>query len=422
MQTLRESTPLTEAAPTGTSPTEFPIHVITPGWGSSGYYSPEVCEAAAGLVQPGTQMFLDHSSESERVDRPERSVRDIAAVVTEAGSWDAQAQAIVAKCRPLAEYRDTIAELAPFIGLSITGAATDVYSGEAEGRRGPIIEGLARIDSIDFVTRAGRGGKVLAVLESARGGKHADRIAEASANERREQLESAIRAAYVTKGDYCWVSDFDETHVWFRFEPRDGASAWYQQSYQITDTDEVALVGDMIEVRQVTRFVPVEKSDLAEKNVPATRLADTTTESKEDTMPQIQIEEAEHQRLLDAAGRVETLEAERVAATERAEQAEAALAESNRIAAARAVITAQATEAGVTFTALEERGLLADLPASEDGSLDEAAFTTTVDEAATASRSVRDSGKVTGFGAPLNESKNTNTESPRVSPWGRKEA
>jgi hypothetical protein len=421
MQTLRESTPLTEAAPTGAGPTEFPIHVITPGWGSSGYYSPEVCEAAAGLVQPGTQMFLDHPSESERVDRPERSVRDIAAVVTEAGTWDAEAQAIVAKCRPLAEYRDTIAELAPFIGLSITGAATDVYSGEAEGRRGPIIEGLARIDSIDFVTRAGRGGKVLSVLESARGGKHADRLAEASANERRDQLESAIRAAHVTKGDYCWVSDFDEAHVWFRFEPRDGASAWYQQGYQTTDTDEVALLDDLTKVRQVTRFVPVEKSDLTE-NVPATRLADTTTESKEDTMPQIQIEEAEHQRLLDAAGRVETLEAERVAATERAEQAEAALAESNRIAAARAVIATRATEAGVTFTALEERGLLADLPTSEDGNLDEAAFTATVDEAATASKSVRDSGKVTGFGATLNESKNTITESPRVSPWGRKEA
>jgi hypothetical protein len=51
--------------------------------------------------------------------------------------------------------------------VSILGDATDIYEGEAEGRRGRIIEGLAKVHSVDFVTRAGRGGQVLQVLESA---------------------------------------------------------------------------------------------------------------------------------------------------------------------------------------------------------------------------------------------------------------
>ena len=53
------------------------IKLITPGWGSSGYYSPAVLEAAGTdrVFPRGTQMFLDHPGSTERPDRPERSVR-----------------------------------------------------------------------------------------------------------------------------------------------------------------------------------------------------------------------------------------------------------------------------------------------------------------------------------------------------------
>ena len=62
-------------------------------------------------------------------------------------------------------------------------------------------------------------------------------------------------------------------------------------------------------------------------------------------------------------------------------------AEHRRTTRAREVIAERAREAGVRFTPLEERGLLANLPTGEDGGLDEAAFTTSVDEAAARSPS-----------------------------------
>lgn len=102
-----------------------------------------------------------------------------------------------------------------------------------------------------------------------------------------------------------------------------------------------------------------------------------------------QIEESRLRELEEAHGRVPTLESERDAERTRAEAAEAratALEEANAQRARRdragEIIADRAGEAGVTFTALESRGLVADLPLTESGDLDETAFTTAVDEAA----------------------------------------
>lgn len=116
-------------------------------------------------------------------------------------------------------------------------------------------------------------------------------------------------------------------------------------------------------------------------------------------MGTIQVDEAEHGRLSEAAGRVPTLESERDTERQRADAAEARLAERDRVDAARTIIDARATEAGVTFTALETRGLLAQLPVAESGDLDEATFTTSVDEQAAAKAQEAGAGHVRGFGA-----------------------
>ena len=65
------------------APGKIKVGLITPGTGSSGYYSQQVLEnAARDRVWPkGTHVFFDHPSESEMHDRPERSVRDLAAVL-----------------------------------------------------------------------------------------------------------------------------------------------------------------------------------------------------------------------------------------------------------------------------------------------------------------------------------------------------
>ncbi len=148
----------------------LPVMLINPGWGSSGYYSPDVLEAAGidRVFPRGTQMYIDHPSATERMDRPERSVRDLVAVLETDGIWQAngaKGPGIYAQAKVFEGWRPFIAEVGPHIGLSIRAAA-EIGSGEAEGRKGRIVERLIEAVSVDFVTKAGRGGQVLEAIES----------------------------------------------------------------------------------------------------------------------------------------------------------------------------------------------------------------------------------------------------------------
>lgn len=165
--TVTESTTLAEATrgqPTGG---RMRIKLIDTGWGSSGYYSPQVLAEAAksGVFPAGTHMYLDHPSASEAVDRPERSVRDLAAVLTSPATFDQGA--LYAEARVFAPFQQLLAEQADAIGVSIRAAGTAEY-GEAEGRSGQIITALTEGLSVDFVTKAGRGGAIVSLLEAAR--------------------------------------------------------------------------------------------------------------------------------------------------------------------------------------------------------------------------------------------------------------
>jgi len=147
------------------------LKIISPGWGSSGYYAPDVLkEDGPRAFQAGTQMYLDHPSESEARDRPERSVRDLAAVTISDAMYQENGPTgpgLYAKASVLPHYKDVIEALAPHIGVSIR-AHGSFKPGEAEGRAGRIIEKINRAESVDFVTKPGRGGQVLALMESIR--------------------------------------------------------------------------------------------------------------------------------------------------------------------------------------------------------------------------------------------------------------
>lgn len=368
------------------------VEFITPGWGSSGYYSRQVLEAAAPLFEAGTHMYFDHPSTTERQDRPERSVRDLAAVITES-AIDKTTGAITGRVKPLAAYKDLLTDetFAKNVGLSIRGSATDVVVGEAEGRTGPIIEGLAAIDSVDFVTRAGRGGRVLSVLESAG-------VAEATASDRHRQLVDAVRAEHGGPDIWAWVRDVDaeQTRLWFEVHTENDGSHTYEQSYTVADNDaDVALVGDPIEVSRLTTYVPVN---------PAGR---TTEESQEDTMPQI--EEARLRELEEAAGRVQTLEAERDTERQGRETAERERDQLRATEAARSHARTRVTAANADLPAATVDRVVAEatrtVPLTESGDLDTAALDTAVDTARTAEESylagiarAAGVGTVTGFG------------------------
>lgn len=399
---VHETTPLGEAGASTSSTGRLKVQAISAGLGSSGYYSPDVLREAAKneLIKKGTPLFFDHATESEQRERPERSVRDIAAHFTGPAVYDEKAQALVGEIDVRSDCREMVTEMAPFIGLSISGSATDITEGDVDGRRVPIVEGLAAIDSVDLVTRAGRGGMFL--LESARPSKVNARaiehgVTEATVNDTREALQQLLRDAYGGEKTWVWVRDFDESTVWFEVENGED-SGIFGQSYTQTDSGAVELQGDRGEVRVVTTYVSTTRSD--SNNPP-------TEETTEVTMGTIQVDEAEHRRVTEEAGRVATLESERDTEKARADKAEGEIARRDRVGEAEKIISEKATAGEVSFNALESDGLLAKLPVTEAGELDKDAFGKTVDAAVeekkTADAKAREAageGRVRTFGKP----------------------
>lgn len=403
---LTETAAISEKAAAAAKDTGvLPIQFISPGWGSSGYYSPQVLEQAAAdnVIPAGTHMYADHPTDGEHFERPGRSIKDLMAVTVEDAKLSTDG-ALIGKVHVVPAWRDLLETVRDHIGVSIRASATDIVEGEAEGRRGGIIEGLvAPVMSVDFVTRAGRGGKVLQVLESADTNRRAlDRgVEEATVNDTREALQTALRDAYATAKDtWLYVRDFDESTVWFEVEGSGDNAGIYGQPYD-EDSGDVTLTGTRTEVRVQTTYVPVTRPD---SNTP------TTTESLEDNMAKIQIEETEHTRLTETAGRVDALESENVTLKTRADVAESKLATYERNEAARKVIAESASKANVAFTDREVKGFLADVVVKEDGTIDSEKFTALVDEEAAAKKVAEGAGSVSGYGGPVGIVAGTNGE------------
>lgn len=406
---LEETGRISEAAAAEAKSTgKMLVQHISPGWGSSGYYSAEVLEQAVAdqLIPAGTHMYADHPTEDEAKTRPVRSIKDLMSVTTEPARLATQEDVargadlggLVSEVDIVPTYRPLVEHLKDAIGVSIRGDG-ELVEGTAEGRTGKIVESLAHVKSVDWVTRAGARGKVLSLVESARTTERvmARGVSESTANDTRDALQTVVRDAYGGDKTYVWVRDFDPnpevTTVWFEVEAPEGEdSGIFAQTY--TDDDGViALSGDRAEVRVVTNYVPATRPD-----------STTTTESQKETpMGKKEIEESEHARLTEAAGRVDVLESENVTLKAQVASFEEAEAKRTRESNARSIVEARATEAGVAYNDREVAGFLYELPLTEDGALDEAKFTTAVDEDAAKRKADGGTGRVTGHGAPITE-------------------
>jgi hypothetical protein len=146
---------------------EYPIKLISPGRGTSGYYTSDVLQKAAEskVFKAGTQMFWNHDTDAEESQRPEGDLNRLAAVTTSDATWDESGRdgpGLYARAKVFSDYADKVKEKGPHIGLSIRagGARDDVKEGP-DGKRGVITE-LRNAHSVDFVTKAGRDGKVFA--------------------------------------------------------------------------------------------------------------------------------------------------------------------------------------------------------------------------------------------------------------------
>lgn len=242
------------------------LRVIDAGIGSSGIYPASTIESAAPLVAPGTPIYADHPTVSEGYERPERSVRDLVGFIEGTGRYVAESHSIEAEASIIPQWREPLAAMHQHVGMSIRAAA-DVE--EREGKR--VIQRITAIESVDLVTKAGRGGKVLELLESAR--PHVT-VQETTDMDMRDRLDNAVRVAH---GD-ANVMDRDDTYVFFRVWARDDGPSerFFRQRYTADDTT-VTLTGEREPVVRATEYKPVS-GDNDQKEAP---VADQNAEAQE---------------------------------------------------------------------------------------------------------------------------------------------
>lgn len=380
---IREAGKLGQVSDTGRAE----ITLITPGWGSSGYYSAELLQRAAEekVFPAGTQQHIDHLSEEDQRNRPAGSLMTLAAVLQEDARWNGQA--LVAESLIGSRYRDIISEFAEHIGTSIAVGA-DVKLGEAEGRRGQIVQALYPdvLNRVDFVTAAGRGGKINKILESV-----AAREA-LTDNDRRDELRDLLRAAYGDDATWVWVLDSDEANVWFTVES-ETESTTYASTYAL-DGDQLALTGDPVEVKAITTYQPIDQTSdaVAEDSPPA--LAGVT-EGKEPLVALIQIEDAEYAGLKENASRATALEAENGTLKD-------ALLESKRDSMKTRAEQIVAEAFGQIEAPSTRKRLAESYTVTESGDLDEPALKQVAEESAAEIKRLGGAGTVRGVGQTSN--------------------
>lgn len=361
------------------------IKIIDAGQGSSGNYPASTIEAAVKdkVFAKGLHMYADHPGITENFDRPERTIKDLAAVLETDAEWVPEESAAYAEAKVFPHWREVISEMAEDIGVSIRASAE-----VEDGKSGRTITKLIHAESVDFVTKAGRGGRIAEVLESAR-------ATEATANDTREWLQAAIKN---NSDGYSYVRDFDDTNVWYA-SWADDTERLYQQGYTLNG-NTATLTGDPIEVRVETSYVPITPAAEAAKDS-APNPAAVTENQEEATMATI--DDKELADLRESASRATTAEAEITTATERATRAEAGLTEANDAAAA-AVVEAAFNAAGLSAPKTAAR-LSKGYPLKENGVLDAEALATDVAESIAELQVANGAGTVRGLGDTVTESK-----------------
>jgi hypothetical protein len=175
------------------------VKVIETGWGSSGYYGADMlAKYGPAVFTEGTKVFMNHPSANEATDRPERDIHQLAGKLVSNAVFNESDQSLYADVQFYSHYAPIIKEMAGDVGLSIH-ALGNAQMGEADGRKGPIIESLVAdpLTSVDVVTVAGAGGKFISLLESYKSNDEFTTVEESLEEEgnmsiTKEEFESAI--------------------------------------------------------------------------------------------------------------------------------------------------------------------------------------------------------------------------------------
>lgn len=173
------------------------LKLIAPGWGSSGHYSKELLKRDGPQVfKAGLKNYWNHPTAAEESARPEGDLRDVASVLQEDAHYEENGPAgagLYAKAQVMPSYREHVDSLAKHIGMSIR-AMGQAKEGQADGKKGTVIEKLTRAQSVDYVTEPGAGGKVLQLFEAARAATKLIEGDDMDEAQIKKLIESAVQA------------------------------------------------------------------------------------------------------------------------------------------------------------------------------------------------------------------------------------
>jgi len=176
------------------------VVVIKPGFNASEdrYYPEDVLKRDFGIFE-GMKMYADHPTDEEEKARPERSIKDWVATLTEVkcdenGVITGTAEIVEPwLMQKLASLRDK--EMLSEMGISINAVGTASKS-TIDGKETLVIEKLVACRSVDFVTEPGAGG-IVTFYESDRS-RDVDLVELSSLKEKRpdliKEIESKVRA------------------------------------------------------------------------------------------------------------------------------------------------------------------------------------------------------------------------------------
>lgn len=133
--------------------------------GSSGYYPAEMLKRdGPRIFKAGTPMYLDHLMPHEKEHRPFGSVTTFAGTLAEDAVYEDDG--LYANIEVFEHQMPLIKSLKDHIGISIR--ATGLTANETiNGKTVPVFKELIEAKSADFVVKAGAGGKIMSILESA---------------------------------------------------------------------------------------------------------------------------------------------------------------------------------------------------------------------------------------------------------------
>ena len=127
--------------------------------GSSAYYPKDILERDIDKFQGRAKIYMNHPSEDDKANRPERNAQDIIGYV-EHGVYEGKD--VYSEAHVFSDWKEWVKERAEagVIGLSIRASGEVDESGT--------LTAFHQIHSVDLVTEAGAGGEFISVLESAR--------------------------------------------------------------------------------------------------------------------------------------------------------------------------------------------------------------------------------------------------------------